>query len=184
MKFTEKFQEVRKAYSDFNDALQKKVNEDAYEKTNHMFKDATISSLQILADSIFVIYDIVFSYNEKVTYEVNIPNEEFDEFMKSYEEKEKQLTLPEKVSLSIFKNNSYSAPDDFNFKVKYPDYRYYSNSIYLNERRVKGPKDFDKTRVYSTITSGNIGIESKEILKALGFPDDFIKTVQFKKDPK
>lgn len=87
--------------------------------------------------------------------------------------------VKKKVHLSIFRCNNYMIPNAPEFKEKYPRYKEYNSSVYLNDYRVMGPNDFDKSFIFNTYLSGRPGIETVEILKALNIPDDIINQIEF-----
>lgn len=87
--------------------------------------------------------------------------------------------VKKKVHLAVLKNLSYPVPNDKDFREKYPRYREYSSAIFLNDYRIKGSKDHNREFIFDTQSSGQTGIETKTILKALGIPEKIIEQIEF-----
>ena len=81
MKFTDRFNEIRKEYSLFHEALENKVKE-IIERTTHKEAYVHIGHYEILDDDIYVSFVDSLTCTKRAYY---ISNDEFDEFMSSYE---------------------------------------------------------------------------------------------------
>lgn len=84
-----------------------------------------------------------------------------------------------KVGLSILNCLSYALPNVREYKAKHPDWRQNNAAIYLNDYRVKGPKDFRHSWIFDTERSGVHGIETRRILEALEIPEEIINQIEF-----
>lgn len=73
-----------------------------------------------------------------------------------------------KVSLSIINCLSYALPNMAGYKKKYPDWKQNNAAIYLNDYRVKGPKDFRTAWIFDTERSGVHSISTRGILGKVG----------------
>lgn len=84
-----------------------------------------------------------------------------------------------KVSLSIYNCLSYALPNVREYKTAHPDWRQNNAVIYLNNYRVKGPKDYRHSYIFDTERSGVNPISTREILRALEIPQEIIDQIEF-----
>lgn len=94
-----------------------------------------------------------------------------------------KLKLKKHVHLDVLRCPHYRVNESSfvkEYKKKYPNFADCSVAVYLNDYRVKGPKDFNHSVIYQTRNiSYNSAIETSDILKALGVPDEIINQIEF-----
>lgn len=84
-----------------------------------------------------------------------------------------KIKLPAKCGLDIVKMMDVAVPNASSYRKKYPHWREYDTSIYLNDYRILGVYSTPLKTEYSVQGSGR-NIKVKEILKALGLKTEQI----------
>ena len=87
-----------------------------------------------------------------------------------------------RVNLSICTCPHYAKPNVASFKKKYPDWEYVSSAIYVNDRRISGPRDYNGRIIFDAVRCGKHGVSTLEILRALEIPDEIINQIEFEEN--
>lgn len=89
------------------------------------------------------------------------------------------MKIKRKVSLAVYRCNSFAVPNAKSFQREFPDYKDNNSSIYVNDHRVCGGSDYDKTCLFDTKRCGIAGMDTIELLRALNIPNEIINQLEF-----